>query len=217
MDVFTGSRYLNEDYIYGGAGKRKAKRAKSRSRPRTRSRPRSIPWAFIDTGYRILASKEGKEFLFAYDNLASPSTFNAFLRNLVSPTTTAPQVSDTIKDAYLQGHVLSFNTSTGLPTVQPRPNKEAVNGVLHEIPKGTSDQLDDYLRKDDSDDWKVKRGTVEVLVPGKGKANAFVILRDPPAAGTAAPLIHAADLKEIIDSNDWSSAWKEKLRGIPTA
>jgi gamma-glutamyl AIG2-like cyclotransferase len=215
MDVFAGSRYLNEDYIYGGAGKRKAKRTKSRSRPRTRSR--SIPWAFIDTGYRILAPSEKAEFLFAYDNLASPSAFNALLRNVVSPPAAVPQVSKTVKDAYLQGHVLSFNTSTGLPTVQPRPNKEAVNGVLHEIPKGTSDQLDDYLRKDDSDDWKVKREPVEVLVPGKGKAKAFVILRGPPEAGTAAPLIHADDLKEIIDSNDWSNAWKEKLRGIPTA
>ena len=217
MDILAGGRYLNEEYIYGGAPKRKAKRAKSRSKPRARSRPRSIPWAFIDTGYRILAPSEKTEFLFAYDNLASPATFNDLLRRVVAPPATVPQVSKTIKDAYLQGHVLSFNTSTGLPTVQPRPNKEAVHGVLHQIPKGTADLLDDVLRRDEDDDWKVKREPVEVLVPGKGKAKAFVILRGPPPPGTAAPLPHADDIKEIIDSNDWSSAWKEKLRSVPTA
>ena len=123
------------------AARRSASPARRKASPARRRSKFVRPWAFINANFRVLTPPEGTDYLFAFDHLIDPSVMKSLLGT--DPTE--------IGSGFLVGHVLTSDSQrTGYPCLHKvTSTKEAVNGILYQVPIGSIETLMDKLRTND--------------------------------------------------------------------
>jgi len=200
---------------------------KTRSATRSKSGSEAYfphPFAFIDHGYKLLPAAANHEFVFCFDAFATeghrntPDTFLHLLSRcwLDAAKTIEPTMRRKITEAFLPGHTMNFDgtrtdaTGTavaGAPFVYKEAHSEGVNGVLYEIPAGvTQKALSPILGMSTKDE--------EIVVPGKGRAKAWVLMPSHGGSALGQTRPNAGILAAMRASPDLNTTWKGLLASL---